>query len=148
VSVDPGPSTRVKAFIGLVLVLLVGPGLADVEAWPMTAWRLFSLSRGERQTEWVIESVTADGTARPVSLEELPLRYRHAAWPMAELPDAAPQEREDVCQALLSATRDVVPELVELRIVRDRQRMVEHDGEWVVTHAPEVIHACAAEPVE
>lgn len=147
-SADPGPSTWVKAFIGVVLVLLVAPGLADVEAWPMTAWRLFSLSRGERQTEWVIDAVTADGTVRPVSLEELPLRYRHAAWPMAELPGSGQREREDVCQALLAATRDVFPDVVELRIVRDRQRMVEQDGDWVVTHAPEVIHTCAAEPVE
>lgn len=142
---DPGPSARVKAFLGVVLLLLVIPGLADVEAWPMTAWRLFSLSRGERQTEWVIDAVAADGSARTVSFEELPLRYRHAAWPMAELPGASSKEREGVCQALLAATLDVVPDLVELRIVRDRQRMVERDGDWVVTHAPEVIHACASE---
>lgn len=145
-SEDPGPSTRVKALVGLVLLLLVVPGVADVEAWPLTAWRLFSLSRGERQTEWVIDAVAPDGTARTVSLEELPLRYRHAAWPMAELPGASRAEREDVCQALLGATRDVVPDLVELRIVRDRQRMVEQAGDWVVTHAPEVIHACVPEP--
>lgn len=139
---DPGPSRLVQAFVGLVLLLLVVPGVADVEAWPMTAWRLFSLSRGERQTEWVVEAVSADGSERTVSLEELPLRYRHAAWPMAEVPEAWPEDREELCQALLHATTEVVPELAELRIVRDRQRMVEQGGEWVVTHAPEVMHAC------
>lgn len=111
----------------------------------MTAWRLFSLSRGDRQTEWLIDAVTADGTTRTVSLEELPVRYRHAAWPMADLPDESERRREDVCQALLEATQDVVPDLVELRIVRDRQRLVEQEGDWVVTHDPEVIHACGPE---
>ena len=142
---DPGPSPGARLLVVVALVLLLVPGLLAIEAWPVTAWRLFSLSRGDRQTEWRIDAVTADGTARTVSLEELPLRYRHAAWPMADLPGRSERRREDVCQALLEATREVVPDLVELRIVRDRQRLVEQQGEWVVTHDPEVIHACGPE---
>jgi len=143
---DPGPSPIARLLVLVTLVLLLVPGIVDIEAWPMSAWRLFSLSRGERQTEWLIDAVAPDGTTRTVSLEELPLRYRHAAWPMAELPKASEQRREDVCQALFEPTLAVVPDLVELRIVRDRQRMVEQDGEWVVTHDPEAIHTCGPEP--
>lgn len=108
----------------------------------MTAWRLFSLSRGERQTAWGVHAVTADGAERPVSFEELPLRYRHAAWPIAELPRASDARREAVCQALLEPTLDVVPDLVALHLVRDRQRLVHEAGEWVVHHDPEVLHTC------
>jgi hypothetical protein len=140
---DPGPSPGARRLVVVALVLLLVPGVIGFEAWPMTAWRLFSLARGDHQTEWLVDAVTPDAGTRTVSLEELPLRYRHAAWPMAELPRASERRREDVCQALLDATLDVVPDLAELRIVRDRQRMVEQDGEWVVTHDPEVIHTCS-----
>ena len=85
----------------------------------------------------------AEGRARTVSLEELPLRYRHAEWPMAELPGASAQRRADVCAALADAVVAVEPRTVELQIVRDRQTLVEVDGERVVEHDPEVVHACA-----
>jgi hypothetical protein len=118
--------------------------LIGFDAWPLTAWRLFSLARGDRQTEWVLEASTAAGPSRTLTLEDLPLRYRHAAWPMAGLPKASEARREDVCQALLEPSQSVVPGLVALSLVRDRQRMVHRGGEWVVTHDPEVVHTCAA----
>ena len=77
-----------------------------------------------------------------MSFEELPLRYRHAAWPIAELPRASDARREAVCQALLEPTLDVVPDLVALHLVRDRQRLVHEAGEWAVHHDPEVLHTC------
>ncbi|MGV3758224.1 MAG: hypothetical protein ACO1PW_01620 [Actinomycetota bacterium] len=127
------------------LALLLTAGLIGFEAWPLTAWRLFSLSRRDQQTMWVLHATTPSDPDRVIDLEELPLRYRHAAWPMAELPGASQGRRDDVCRALLEPALDVVPELSELRIVRDRQRLVERDGDWVVEHAPEPLHACSPE---
>jgi hypothetical protein len=127
------------------LALLLVAGVIGFEAWPLTAWRLFSLSRGDQQTMWVLHATTSDDPVRVVDLEELPLRFRHAAWPMAELPRSSEERREDVCQALLRPAADVVPGLTELRIVRDRQRLVEEDGEWVVTHDSETLHTCRPE---
>jgi hypothetical protein len=127
------------------LALLLTAGLIGFEAWPLTAWRLFSLSRGDRQTMWVLHATTPEDPARVVDLEELPLRYRHAAWPMAGLPRASDERRDDVCRALLGPSLEVVPDLTELRIVRDRQRLVERAGEWVVEHDPEPLHACGPE---
>lgn len=141
---DRGPSVAQRALVVVTIVLLLGAGLQGVEAWPLTAWRLFSLSRDEDQTRWVIDAVAADGTGRTVSLEELPLRYRHAEWPMADLPDASEQRRDEVCEALAAAVVDVEPDMVELRIVRDRQTLVSDGDDWVVRHEPEVVHACPA----
>lgn len=137
------PPRGARWLVGLALVLLLVPGLVGFDAWPLTAWRLFSLSRDADQTRWVIEAVDAEELARTVSLEELPLRYRHAEWPMAELPGASEQRRDDVCAALADAVAAVEPRTVELRIVRDRQTLVEVDGEWAVEHDPEIVHACA-----
>jgi hypothetical protein len=142
--VDGGPPPAARRLVLGALALLLAAGLIGFDAWPLTAWRLFSLARGDRQTEWVLEAATADGSTRTLSLEDLPLRYRHAAWPMAGLPKASVARREDVCQALLEPAQDVVPGLVALSLVRDRQRLVHRGGEWVVTHDPEVVHTCAA----
>lgn len=131
-----------RRLVAVALGLMLTAGVIGFEAWPLTAWRLFSLARDSSQTMWVIEAVDPDGDAHLVTLEELPLEYRHAAWPMAELPHASVERREEVCQALLEAARDVQPVLTSLRIVRDRQRLTEREGEWMVTHDPEVVHVC------
>lgn len=130
---------------GAVLALLIVPGLLGLEAWPLTGWKLFSLSRDESQTAWVVEAVAADGGTERVDPEELPLGYRHAEWPMAELRDASTERRQEVCEALLGAVVDVEPGTVAVNVVRDRQELVERGGEWVVTHDPEVIHTCTVE---
>jgi len=132
-----------RLLVGAALVGLLLPGVIGFEAWPLTAWRLFSLSRDADQTRWVLEAVDGDGGARAVSLEELPLGYRNAEWPMAELPGASGDRRDAVCRALTDAVLEVVPDMAELRIVRDRQTLVETAGGWEVRHGPEVEQVCA-----
>jgi len=139
---DTGPTTVQRVLVLVALTLLLVSGLGGIEAWPLSEWRLFSLARDEDQTRWVVEAALPRGRARTVSLEELPLRYRHAEWPMAELPDESVGQRQRVCDALLDAVLEVEPATTELRILRDRQTLVEDDDEWVVLHDPEVVHTC------
>jgi hypothetical protein len=131
-----------RRLVAVILALLIVPGVIGLELWPLTGWKLFSLARDDAQTRWVLDAVDGEGGTRTVSLEELPLGYRHAEWPMAELPGASTVRRDDVCQALLGAVVDVVPGTVELRIGRDHQRLVESDGGWTVVHDVEAFHSC------
>jgi hypothetical protein len=124
---------------------LLVPGLIGFEAWPLTAWRLFSLARAEEQTHWEIDAITTDGARVPVDLDRLPMAYHLAEWPMALLPDAGDDRREDVCRALLRGVREVVPDVVGLRIVRNEQRLVNRDGDWVVLGDREPVHECSGE---
>ena len=140
------PSAR--WLVGALFVLLLVPGLVGFDAWPLTGWRLFSLARGETQTLWVLEAVDSDGSSRLVDVEELPLRYRHAEWPMADLPGASSARRQAVCEALLGAVVDVEPGTAQLRIARDRARLEERDGDWTVIDDLEVIHTCAPADLE
>lgn len=141
---DAGPGAAARWLVGVTLILLSVPGLIGFELWPMSGWRLFSLARDNSQTQWVLEASTDDGE-RTVTLEELPLRFRHAAWPMADLPGSDEDRRERVCQALLTPAAEAVGSgLRSLSIVKDRQRLVERDGEWVIEHDPETIHTCEA----
>jgi hypothetical protein len=142
--VDDEPPRPARILVAVLLVLLLVPGLIGFDAWPLTGWRLFSLSRDAEQTRWVVEAVAEDGDRRVVSLEELPLRYRHAEWPMAELPGASAARRDAVCEALAGAVVDAVPGTVEVVIARDHARLVEDgDGHWSTEHDVEPFHACS-----
>jgi len=140
---DPGEVPRAaRALVAALLVLLLVPGVIGFDLWPLTGWRLFSLSRDGTQNRWVVEAVDGDGEVSTVSLEELPLGYRHAEWIMADLPGASEARQVDVCEALAGAVADVRPDAVEVRLTKDGQELLERDGEWVVTHDPEVLVAC------
>jgi hypothetical protein len=134
--------------VGALFVLLLVPGLVGFDLWPLTGWRLFSLARDETQTLWVLEAVDEDGSSRLVDVEELPLRYRHAEWPMADLPGASTARRQAVCEALLGAVVDIEPATAELRIARDRARLEKGDGGWTVIDDLEVIHTCRPADLE
>jgi hypothetical protein len=131
-----------RVFVAVLFALLLVPGVVGFDAWPLTGWRLFSVSRDADQTRWVIRATDEDGETRTVSLEELPLRYRHAEWPMSELPGASAERRGAVCEALFEAVATVDPTTVELTIARDRARLVERGGEWVTDHHYEPVEGC------
>ena len=127
----------------MLLALLIVPGVIGFELWPLTAWRLFSLSRDADQTEWALHVVTADGVTQPVDLEELPLAYRNAAWPLAELPGASEARQREVCAALLVGVRDVVSDARTLTLVRQRAHLDVVDGESVISTVDEDIEQCS-----
>ena len=152
---DPGPPEAgaddrageaprsARVLVAVLLVLLLVPGLVGFDAWPLTGWRLFSLSRTAEQTRWVVEAVDAEGGRRILSLEELPLRYRHAEWPMADLPGASEGHRDAVCRALAEAVAEAEPGTVEVVIGRDHARLVEDaQGHWSTEHDVEPFHPC------
>ena len=137
-----GVPRSARIFVAVLFALLLVPGLIGFDVWPLTGWRLFSASRHAEQTRWVIEATDADGGSRVVSLEELPLRYRHAEWPMSGLTGASDERREAVCQALLGPVLDVEPGTTELTVARDHARLVHRHGEWVTEHDLEPVHSC------
>jgi len=147
--VEPDAVPRsARGLVGALFVLLLVPGLVGFDLWPLTGWRLFSLARDDTQTLWVLEAVDGDGSSRLVDVEELPLRYRHAEWPMADLPGASTARRQAVCEALLGAVVNVEPATAELRIARDRARLVRGHGGWSVIDDLEVIHTCRPADLE
>lgn len=129
-------------FVAVLFALLLVPGVVGFDVWPLTGWRLFSVLRDESQNRWVVQAVDGSGEARIVSLEELPLGYRHAEWPMADLPGSSAAHRQSVCQALADAVVKVRPDTVEVQIAKDAQTLVERDGEWILTHDPEMEVSC------
>jgi hypothetical protein len=136
------PPTSVRAFVGVLLVLLLVPGLVGFDAWPLTAWRLFSAARGDTQTRWEIEAVAADGTVTPVDLDDLPIAFRNAEWPLSNLGGAGEERRDEVCRSLLAGVAAELEGTEALRIVRNERRQAERDGDWVVVEERQPFHAC------
>ena len=136
------PRVGVRVFVGALFALMLVPGLIGFEAWPLTAWRLFSADRGATQDRWEIDAVTADGTVEPVDLDELSIAYRNAEWILAELPESSSARWDDVCVALLGGVREARPDAVGLELVRNQRHIEERDGEFVVVDDREPVHTC------
>jgi hypothetical protein len=137
------PTPTQKRFVAALLVLLCVPGLGGFELWPLTGWKLFSATRDATQTRWVLEAIDADGATTVVDPDDLPYGYRNAEWPMSRLPGASDRTRTEVCEALLDVTVELRPTTVAVRVVRDRQELVEAaDGTYELVRHPEEITTC------
>jgi hypothetical protein len=132
---------RARIWVGVLFALLLVPGIIGFDFWPLTGWRMYSVSTGATRVDWGVEAVTADG-AVDLGWPQLPLAYRLAAWPLATLPTASASRREGTCQALLVGVRQVRPDARRVVIVRDR-RTIDDDGEIFVDR--ERFHACTPE---
>jgi hypothetical protein len=119
--------TRVqRAWVYALLLLLLVPGVIGFDAWPLTGWRLFSLSRDADQNEWMLEAITPAGL-EVVDLEQLPLAYRNAAWPLDHSLRAGDARRAEICAALLEGVREAIPDATGLMVVRVARHMTD-DG--------------------
>ena len=142
-----GVPRSARVFVGVLFALLIIPGLVGFDAWPLTAWRLFSADRGNTQTRWEIATVSGDGEVVPLDLDELPIAFRNAEWILAELPAAGSGDarREEVCQALLSGVREHTDaDAAGLVIVRNRRTMEEAEGSFAPVDHREPVHTCEA----
>lgn len=117
---------RVRVFVYGLLVLLCIPAIVGFDVWPLTGWRLFSLSRDATQNEWALDAETADGTVR-VDLEQLPLAFRNAAWPLDHALHASERRRGEICTALFEGVRDAIPDAEALTVVRLHRTMTDRD---------------------
>lgn len=142
-----GVPRHIRVFVAVLFALLVIPGLVGFDAWPLTAWRLFSADRGNTQTRWEIATLTGDGEQIPLDLDELPIAFRNAEWILAELPAAGSGDarREEVCQALLAAVHEHADaDAAGLVIVKNRRTMHEADGSFEPVDDREAVHTCEA----
>lgn len=119
---DPEIPAAARAWVVAILVLLVVPGVIGFDFWPLTGWRMYSVSATESRIEWGVEAITPHG---PVDLAwpEYPLAYRVAAWPLAEFESLSDDRREGRCLAMLEGVRAALPEATAVAVTRDRRTL-------------------------
>ena len=97
----------VRAFVWGFLALFAACGLAGIEAWPFSGFRLFSNVRTDEVAGWEVTAVDRAGDERPVSMADR--SWLHVAAGMERLPEA---ERLAVCRVWAPGAD------IELRVYR------------------------------
>lgn len=118
-----------RMFIWGFLFAFLASGFLRIEAWPFTAWRLFSTVRHPVQSGW--EAVTVDGAG-----VEQPLRLDGAAWKgttqiLEELPFMTPARREMTCSAWIVESGRNGRQVNEIRIYRVVRDLHERRGPFL-----------------
>lgn len=111
-----GPGTRwlVRCF----LLVFLACGLFGLEAWPFTAFRLFSKLRGESRTLWVADTVNPQGAETHLWFTDLPRAYQGFGLIMPSFAKLPASEQAVTCQVWLAEARRVRTSVAALRIYR------------------------------
>ena len=102
---ERGPGRGIRLFVAAFLGLFLISGLAGVEAWPLTGWRLYSRVVHGDFWGWQVLAVGADGVERPVDLRHLPAAYHGVPYLLNHFDGLPEAEREAACAALGIAAR-------------------------------------------
>lgn len=104
---DPGvPGRGVRRGVYCFLAAFAIAGLAHLELYPFSAFRLFSELRPAERQSWQLRAVTADAGEQPIRLGDLPIAYRNSTRLLLDFPDLSKRQRDAICDAWAQPLRD------------------------------------------
>jgi hypothetical protein len=92
------PPRYARPFVAVLLCALIACAAASFEAWPFTAWRLFSTLRTDEQHGWDSTVVTRPGVERDFPIGSLGDGRRGFALLMNGFADRSPADRDAICR--------------------------------------------------
>ena len=113
---DVAVSPRVRWALHLFLLAFAITGLAHLELWPFTGFRLFSELRTDERSGWAIVAVDDEGAEAPIHLSELPVAFRNTARLIDGFARRTPEQRDEVCDAWAAAARSLGQDVDHVRI--------------------------------
>ncbi len=117
-----------RLFVAAFLSAFVVCGLAGLEAWPLTGWRLFSHLRTPTLTTWQAETVDPVGATTPLRFDELPRAYRNFTLIMKGFGARPPREQASACADWAAAARATGREVVAVRVFRLTWDLSDREG--------------------
>jgi hypothetical protein len=113
---DGAVSPRLRRAVHLFLLVFAVTGIAHLELWPFTGFRLFSEVRTAEREGWAIVAVDHDGGERPIRLAELPVAYRNTTRLVDGFERRTDLERDAICDAWTHVVRARGGDVDHLRI--------------------------------
>lgn len=126
---SPRVPARVRWCVWAFLAAFAFTGLAEVEAWPLTGWRLFSGLRHERSTSWAAFAVDDSGKEIPFSFASLPPAYRWGTNLVGGFANRPAGEQAEICDAWAAAARAARRDVAAIRIYRVERVVSDRVGE-------------------
>ena len=111
-----GVSRRTRRAVHWFLLVFAITGVAHLELWPFTGFRLFSELRPSVRESWAIVAVDRAGDEHGVALHELPVAYRNTAKILLGFDHRSPQSRDAVCDAWATPLREAGHDVARIRI--------------------------------
>jgi hypothetical protein len=126
---DPGRGGEaiprgVRWFVRAFLAAFILCGLAGIEAWPLTGFRLFSHLRHEQAVSWERTAVEAGGAERAITFAGLPDGYRSFVLLVSSFPSKPKEVRDAMCRAWVEGLRRLDRHAVAMRIYELDQSLV------------------------
>ena len=116
-------------FVAAYLAVFVVCGVAGLEAWPFTGWRLFADARQARQPGFQAVTVDQAGHETPIPFRDLPAGYRGDVQVLTGFAGLPSARQAAVCQAWATAVRARGGEVAELRIYQTVTDVSRRDGD-------------------
>ena len=115
---DEGPpvSARTRRFVHLFLLVFAITGVAHLELFPFSGFRLFSELRPAERQSWELRAVDETGGEIAIRLGELPLGYRNSTTLLRGFAGLTAVERDEICDAWAAPLRDRGNAVVSVRI--------------------------------
>jgi hypothetical protein len=115
---DEGPpvSGRTRRLVHLFLLVFAVTGVAHLELFPFSGFRLFSELRPSERQSWQLRAVDEEGAEIAIRLTELPLGYRNSSTLLRDFDALTPDERDDICDAWAQPLRDRGTSVREVRV--------------------------------
>jgi hypothetical protein len=108
--------TWTRVFVYAFLAVFAVTGIAHLEPWPFTGFRLFSAVRSDTVNSWHIAWVDDAGQETPIDLGDMPVAYRSSNLLISSFADMNGRERDAICNAWVAPQRDSGVEVALVRI--------------------------------
>ncbi len=138
----PAVPAWTRWFVAAFLTVFVVCGVAGIEAWPLTGWRLFADARQPVQVAWQAVTVDGSGHETPVPFRDLPVGFHGNVQVLKGFAGLGADQQAAVCRAWAGAVRARGGQVEAVRIYRTVADVSRRVGERGAPPARELRWTC------